>query len=681
MRVKELLPLLKGEGKYVDDLPFQGKWAAFVRSPYPHARIKSIDTSDATSRGGFVLTGKQVRSGQISAQEREGSSVVEVLSTSKVRYVGDPVAVVLADDPYKAKDLADLVVVDYEPLRPINDVDEALKNDSLIFEELGTNLVGGNTVEMGFKPQDQQLELELYWSRSAGNPIESYGAFVVPEGGSFRIYSNAQAPGILGKEVERALGVSVKMEPIRAGGSFGTKFSIQKYLMALVAASKTFNFPVKWTETRTEHFQASNSSGPERRFKVRTFFRKTGQVTGVEMRVDEDVGAARSGGQAFKPLGILTGPYEIPYFKYEVRLIATNKNPPGAFRGAGTPPHTWALERTMDALADELGMDRVEIRRKNLIRHFPYETQLFRYDSGDPLGLLELAEAEAKKLREKGYVVGVACSTDPSTPSGSEGLRLRVRGGKVIVQVGYSPEGQGNEHALRLLVSKFLELDPSNLEVELEEGVPSFGPGGSRMAVFGAGAAKGAAEELVSKARKVVGSQATYSKGKLVTTNGETSLLEMEGLEAEYVFTLDNPRRFNAYPFCCNVSAARIVDGEVKVERQIVFIDPGAVIDQELVRDQVTGGTANGIGLALTEGLFYSEGNPTNATLHDYGMPRAVDLPSIEVRIVPTPSPYTPSGAKGIGEIPVGVAAAAATSAVEQALGIKVRRVPILRGQ
>lgn len=288
-----------------------------------------------------------------------------------------------------------------------------------------------------------------------------------------------------------------------------------------------------------------------------------------------------------------------------------------------------------------------------------------------------MAKAEAAKLKTSGYVVGIACSTDPSTPSGSESVRLKVRGGKVVAQVGYSPEGQGNEHSIRLLVSKFLEISPEDVEVELTTDVPSFGPGGSRMAVFTAGATKGAAEELLSKAKVRLGGEVKYSSGTFYTPSGEVKLTELDGIESQYAFNLENPKRFNAYPFCCNVAAVEVREGEVRPFKQVVFIDPGAVIDEELVRDQVTGGTATGIGLAFREGLLFREGSPINANLHDYGMPRAIDLPKIEVRIVPTPSPYTPTGAKGIGEIPVGVAAAAFTSAVEQALGVKVRRVPI----
>lgn len=399
-------------------------------------------------------------------------------------------------------------------------------------------------------------------------------------------------------------------------------------------------------------------------------------------------GSCNVGRQAFKPTGILAGPYAIRNIRYEVNLVATNKNPPGAFRGAGTPPHTWALERLMDAIADELDVEREEVRRRNLIKSFPYEAPYAFYDSGNPSQLLNLALSrnDIFSLREKGYGVGIACSTDPSTPSGQEEILLSVRNGKVVIGVGYGPEGQGNEHTAMRLVSNLLGVPVDRVAVETIDSTKltsSFGPGGSRMAVFMAGAVKGATEELVRKVRtkleRELGEEVTYSNGTFRTKNGmEVPLTKVEE-EVKYTFTLQGKSRFNAYPFACDLSVVKVDEttGLVKPVKHVVYIDPGTPVDEDLVREQVIGGTYIGISLALYESYVYKEGKLLSLSLSDYNIPTAAEIPEIEVNIVPTPSPYTPMGAKGIGEIPVGVAAAAVTSAVEDALKRKVNRIPI----
>ncbi|WP_287690251.1 xanthine dehydrogenase family protein molybdopterin-binding subunit [Metallosphaera javensis (ex Sakai et al. 2022)] len=691
MRRLDVVDLIQGKGTYVDDLQFRGYYGVLVRSPYAHALIKSIDISDAIKGGAKVLTGRDMSVGEAEAGEREGSSLGQSpLATRKVRYMGEPVALVLAENPYKAQDLAEMVQVDYEELQPVNDIDQALQGDSLVFEELGSNVVGSKTFEYGSVPTGgREVTLDLYWSRSSGNPIEPFGVIALPEPWGIRILANMQAPNYLAGEISRAINLRVVAEPIRQGGSFGAKFSVLNYAVIVAYASWKFKVPVKWIETRTEHLMASNSSGPERKFKARATFLPDGTVTGLDIKVWEDVGAATSGGQAFKPTGILAGPYAVRNIRYEVNLVATNKNPPGAFRGAGTPPHTWALERLMDAVADELGIGREEVRKRNFIRSFPYEAPYAFYDSGNPSQLLELAlsRGDIFSLREKGYGVGLACSTDPSTPSGQEEVHLYVRDGKVVVGIGYGPEGQGNEHTAMKLTSELLGIPLSSITVETLDSSKissSFGPGGSRMAVFMAGAIKGATEELVRKMRtrleRELGKEVTYSNG-IFRTKGdgvEIPITQVEE-EAKYTFSLQGKTRFNAYPFACDLAVVKVDrdTGLIRPVKHVVYIDPGTPIDEDLVREQVIGGTYIGISLALYESYIYEDGKLLTTSLSDYNMPTAVEIPEIEINIVPTPSPYTPMGAKGIGEIPVGVAAAAVTSAVENALGKRITRVPV----
>ncbi|EZQ04891.1 aldehyde oxidase [Candidatus Acidianus copahuensis] len=677
MRRTDLDQVILGKGNYVDDLDFKGFYGVFVRSQYPHAKFK-LDVSSVLEKGAKVITAADFPQVNGEKTENEGTMLTLPLAYKKVRYLGEPIALVISEDPYKATDLAELVSVDYEQLPPVTNIDFAIKNEVLVFEEVGSNEVYRKTFEYGKMPSDRQLDLELYWSRSSGNPIETFGVIAYPDG---TIISNVQAPQFQAKEIEKVLGKS-RVIPVRHGGSFGSKFSVTKYALALGLASKKFGIPIKWLETRTEHLEASNSSGPERKFNVKAHFLSDGTVTGLEFKIWEDVGSTLFNGQAFKPTGIIAGPYKITNLKYDVSLVATNKNPPGAFRGAGTPPHTWALERTMDAIADDLGIDRSEIRKKNLLSTLPYESPYAFYDSGNPRQLLELAisRSDVFSLRKKGFGIGIACSTDPSTPSGEEGVRLTIKNGKVIVGIGYGPEGQGNEHLAKILTSKLLSIPVDLVDVEIldsEHSPTSFGPGGSRMAVFMAGALKGAAEELISKLRRRTGGE--YTEGYFVTRKGEKiSLLSMDE-KVSYVFSLQGKTRFNAYPFACDIAVVRSDEsGIIRPVKLIVYLDPGTPLDEELVKEQVIGGSAIGISVALYEKYIYnSEGQLLTTSLSDYGMPTAVEIPQIEVNLVPTPSPYTPMGAKGIGEIPVGVAAAAVTSAVEDLMKRRIREVPI----
>ena len=691
MKRLDVIDALLGKGEYVDDIPFKGKHAVFVRSPYPHARILKIDASDAERRGALVLTGRDIVTKSVEAGEREGASLTTALmAINKANYVGQPVALVLADDPYEAMDLAELVRVDYEPLEQIPNIEKALENKVIIFEDLKSNIVREQTFEYGkVEPQGKYVELNLYWSRSSGNPIETFGAQVFPKDDGLLIISNQQAGNVVSNEIQKALGVKVIHKNARQGGSFGAKFSLVRYLVVLGFASLKFRVPIKWIETRTEHLMASNSSGPERKFKIYAYYSSDGKINALDFHIWEDIGASRDAGQPFKPLGFLTGPYKIRNIRYTATLVATNKNPPGAFRGAGTPPHTWALERVMDTVADELGLSRAEIRKINAIDSFPYDSGFAYYDSGNPKGLIDLALSrnDIFSMRDKNTGVGLALSTDPSTPSGSERVKIRIKNGKVIVGLGFGPEGQGNEHTAIMLASKLLGISQDEVNYEILDNMElssSFGPGGSRMASFIYGSVAGAVEELKARLRrkaevllndKVI----EYRDGYFIGENGgKVRITSFEGEEVDFTYTLQGKYRFNAYPFACDLAVVKIEDGKIKPIKHVVYIDPGNPIDEDLVKEQVMGGTAIGISIALYEGYVYDDnGNLLTTSLADYGLPTAADLPEIEVNIVPTPSPVTPYGVKGIGEIPVGVAAAAVTSAIEDVLKRRITKLPV----
>lgn len=287
-------------------------------------------------------------------------------------------------------------------------------------------------------------------------------------------------------------------------------------------------------------------------------------------------------------------------------------------------------------------------------------------------------------MRDEKSGVGLALSTDPSTPSGSERIRLSIKNGKVVVSLGFGPEGQGNEHTAILLVSKLLGLPIEDVTYEIVDNTilpSSFGPGGSRMAAFTYGAISGAVEELKArlkrKAESLIG-KVEYKDGYFIGERGKLKITQFEGEEVDYTFSLQGKYSYNAYPFACDLAVVKIEDGKIKPIKHVVYIDPGNPIDEDLVKEQVIGGTAIGISIALYEAYKYDDnGNLLTTSLADYGLPTALDLPEIEVNIVSTPSPVTPGGVKGIGEIPVGIAAAAVTSAVEDVIKRRINRVPI----
>lgn len=721
MKRVDVAELLRGNGSYFDDIEYKGAYASIVRSPYAHARILSIDTSKLDRAR--VLTGNSIKrfvGGSKLGQSEEGTGInASPLAIDKVRYQGEPVAIVIADDPYSADDMADMIEVQYELLKPVMNVSDALSENSLLFEKLKSNVVSSKTFDYGdcsYFSQDNKndsllsIELDLYWSRSLGNPIEPFGVIAIPgqdSQPSLTIISNSQAPQISANMTSKSLGVPVTMIPTRQGGSFGAKFSVVKYMVLIGAASLYFKMPIKWMETRTEHLLASSSSGPERKFRIKAFYKKDGEVVAVDSHVWEDIGGDAEGGrQALKALNIASGPYKFKNLRYTATSVVTNKNPSGAFRGAGTPPQSWAMERLMDAIADDLRISSEKVRQKNLIREFPHDAKFAYIDSGNPLGLLDLALSRkdlfSMRSAEHRIGVGIACSTDPSTPSHSftgrgEGIKMSVKNGKVVIGFGYSPEGQGNEHVAVVLASKLLEIPVELVEFEIlgssQGAPPAFGPGGSKMAVYMAGAVKGAVEELKKKcmerARGILGaSRVEYRQGRLLASDEsgkqtkEIKLTELDGTLVEYVFYQEGKSDFVTFPFACDISVVQIADGgKILPIKHAVYIDCGTPLDEELVKEQVQGGTSTGISLAIYENSRYDgDGNLLAATLADYGFPSALDVPvDIEVNIVSTPSISTPMGVKGIGEIPVGVAAAAVCRAVEDALsyGRRIEAIPI----
>jgi 2-furoyl-CoA dehydrogenase large subunit len=512
--------LLTGRGHYIDDLePIAGMvHAAIVRSPHAHARIRSIDVDAARAMPGVlaVLTGDDIRRLSRPFPLAVSEPVTYyAAAVDRARYVGEPVAVVVAEDRYLAEDAADLVTVDYDPLPCVLDPEQALRPEApLLHEEVGSNAGNHRSFTYGdpetaFADADLVIEQHFSFPRYSSLPIETYGVIAHHDQGTgaMTIWSNFHGPFILHSVVAAALGLPGNqlrlVIPADIGGSFGIKSGIYPYMVLMGLASRVAGRPVKWIEDRREHLLAS-CSGTDRQSTFRAAFRQDGELVGLDYRFVDNVGAyIRSPEPAtmYRCFGNFTGAYRVRNVRVETFSVMTNKAPTGLNRGFGGPQLYFGLEQVLDMAADRLGLDPVEIRRRNLVRadQFPYTTPLGGvYDSGDYHAVLDRAVALGKyhelrarqaRARAEGryFGIGVATIVDPSgtnmgyvtlaqTPeeragalpkSGStEATTISMDpSGAVTVRLTTTPEGQGHETVAAQIVADELGIPPERVRV------------------------------------------------------------------------------------------------------------------------------------------------------------------------------------------------------------------------
>jgi CO/xanthine dehydrogenase Mo-binding subunit len=610
--------LVTGREQYLDDLFVPGALeAALVRSPFAHARVRSIDVSDAVSAPGvrLVITGEELaRDTDPMSQIIEGYSQY-ALAVGKVRYAGEPVAFVVADDRYLAEDAAELVRVDYEPLPVVADRDAALRGDVLVDETKDSNvayheLFKFGDIDQAFAEADHVIERQIVWRRSCGVPLDTNGAIAIHEGdGAYTIHANTQIPRVFNAIIAVSLRTTsnkLRIVVPRMGGSYGTKMNNYRWPIVCAYAARRTGRPVKFKETMVEQLEQGECHSYDRRYTLRGAFTRDGRMTAYAVKLEEDLGGypgMLGPAMTLKPIAFISGPFDVPVQSYEVQSVLTNKSPQTAYRGFGSAPHNLALAAVMQQAGQELGIAPEEIQRRNFIRpeSFPYTTASGnQIDSGNYDGALtkalELADIDALRrrqaeLREQGRHVGIGVSLglEPSMfdysyfvraneavpMSGApEYLTVAVDNmGEVTAFVGTTESGQAYETLAAQIVGGELGIEPDNIAVVLQQAQdsdgPGFGQGASRMTMMLLGAARGACDKLRAKMIRIA-QHALDTQDELVVDGGR-------------VFVKDDPERalpFIAVAGIAHVDTTKLPPGEEPgLKATHVFENPAVGID------------------------------------------------------------------------------------------------------
>jgi carbon-monoxide dehydrogenase large subunit len=750
---------LTGRGRYTDDITLPGTThAAFVRSPHAHARIRSIDTSRAQGVRGVraVFTGAQLAGGGVNGIP-VGWLLPDMktpshppLAIDRARYVGEAVAVVIADDAYVARDAADLVDVDYEPLPAVVDATAALASTTLVHDDAPGNrcfhwaIGDASATAAAFQDAAHIIRQRLVNHRLAAVAMEPRSALASYSRGTdeLTLYVTSQNPHVH-RLIMGAFVLGVPEHKFRVispdvGGGFGSKIFIYPEECVLAWATKQLARPVKWTATRSESF-LTDAQGRDHVSDVELALDADGRILGLRVHTVANLGAYLS---LFAPCvptylygTLLSGVYRIPAIYAEVDAAFTNTTPVDAYRGAGRPEAAYLLERIVDLAAQQLGMNPAALRRLNFIPAdaFPYQTPVaLVYDSGNYAPALDLAlqkvdypkllEEQAQGRREGRYIgVGLstyieACSIAPSQVVGSLGAQaglyesasVRVHPtGKVTVFTGSHAHGQGHETTFAQLVSHDLGIPMDDVEiVHGDTGTVQFGMGtyGSRSGAVGGTAIHNAVGKIKDKATKIAAHLLEAAPEDVVTEGGkyfvrgapdrskgfaDISLAaylahnyprDLEpGLEANAFY---DPSNFT-FPFGAHVAVVEVKrdTGEVKILKYVAVDDVGNVINPMIVDGMVHGGVAQGVAQALWEEVRYDEsGQPQTASLMDYAVPRADQLPSFDTARTVTPTPVNPLGVKGAGETGTIASTPAVANAVIDALapfGVKHLDMPL----
>jgi len=730
-------PLVTGQGLFLDDMSLPGMlYSAVVRSDYAHARIRSIDTSAASDLPGVieVLTASDIAGvlEDIPSRPMAGEQMIQqmnppthpVLAKDKVCYAGQAIAIVVAQDHYVAAEAIELILVDYEPLTPIMDPDEAIKPDSpVIHAELGANVSirlkqEGGDVEAAFAQADHVVRQKYDSQRIAPAPIEPRGilAHYESDDETLTIWNSTQAPHRVKGYLCKALKVPEdKMRVVApdVGGSFGMKDCIYPEDVLVPYLSMKLGRPIKWLESRQENTLSYHGRGQS--LAIEMAVKNDGAILGMRVQVVADVGAyflLTTPSPIFNTVRRINGPYVIPAVSVELAAAVTNKTPTGAFRGTGGPESAFCLERTLDLVAKDLGMDPADVRKKNFIppEAFPYQTITGpTYDSGEYSNGLDraLELADYKGWREKAAQrgpnepaigIGLATVLKSSGSSGShriENAQVKIdRDGHITIFTGISPHGQGNETSFAQITADELGVEPS--QVRVVHGDTSLFPNGvgtsaSRGLIVGGSALYGvlqeAREKLASLASQVMGcstGDVSFGEGRVFDSNKpdegitiaqltasarERELLPGDdtGLDFTGSFTLPRP----AYSFAAHVVVVEVSreTGHVNFLNYAGVHDSGRIVNPMIVEGQIHGGIAQGIGQALTEGMAYNDdGQPLTASLMDYAVPRAEHIPDLQMENIDTPSPTNPLGSKGVGSVSTVPTPVAVTNAVLDAL-------------
>ncbi|MGH9101866.1 MAG: xanthine dehydrogenase family protein molybdopterin-binding subunit [Acidimicrobiales bacterium] len=698
--------LLRGASRYVDDLVLPGiAHLELVRSPLPHALIRSIDVAEAAAMPGVLAVRTAA---DLSLPAHHGLFVLNdacarpPLADGKVRFVGDAVAVVVAESKAAAVDASEAVVVDYEELDWVVDPEEALAPGAPVqFESLGSNLAAGNRSGGGAEVlagADVVVRGRFVNQRVAVVPMEGNAIAVVPgpdgQGHDLTIYVSTQMPHALADRVAALLGVprdTIRVVAPAVGGAFGSKAGLAAEHTVAIAMARLLGRPVKWVEDRSENLRSMPHGRGQVQY-VETGFTRDGSITGMRCRIVADAGAYAGfgGGLALGPTRTMAqGVYRIPRISYAAAAALTNTTPVGAFRGAGRPEAAALLERMMDLAAGELGVDPVELRLRNLLRHdeLPLRTLMgATYDSGDYAGALRealrlsgyealRAEQAERRRGQDGLLLGIGVSAYVEITAGAgsvEHASVEVApDGTATAKVGTAAHGQGHETSFAMLVAERLGMGIDAVRVVQADtaAVPrGGGTGGSRSLQLGGSAVGMAAGRVWDQAADLasrlleagIEDIVVHGDGRVGVAGVPTAALSWTELAAAaagegsaLAAAVDFEQAGPTFPFGAHVAVVEVdtETGMVRPRRHIAVDDCGRVLNPLIVTGQQHGGIAQGMSQALWEEVVYGpEGALLSSTLADYAIPSAAEVPFFETGRTETPTPLNPLGAKGIGE-------------------------------
>jgi CO/xanthine dehydrogenase Mo-binding subunit len=759
---KEDKRLVQGEGVFFDDVKRHGMgYVHFVRSPYAHAKIRSIDVSKALELGGVygTLTGDEVAiltDPFFEMSVPPGNQIQDyALAVGKARFVGEPVAAVVGATRELARDAAELVEVDYEVLEPLVDARRARDDGApILHEEAGTNVVWSGLFDWGDweaakAEADHVVRIsELHFDRFSSTPLECSGCLVEYNRGTqqWTMHCNHQMPGVGAIWMAPALRCGIdKLRFVTQdiGGAFGNKICLHPYFVACCLLSRKLNRPVQWTEWRTDQHLA-NAHGNERWFQdVEVAVKADGTLLGFSVKAIDDCGAF----PRYEPLGciiwaqVTPGCYRWQNIRVDFTQVTTNKSPVSPNRGYSRMQHLWLTERIIDIVAHELGFDPIEIRKRNYVNEFPYTTPNgCVYDSGDYARCLDIAldlighdtieerrrDAESRG-RRLGFGIGSTLDSGTNNFGQSQLLNpeLQFSGnnevatvkldifGEIVVTLGTVPQGQGHETTSAQVVADILGCSPD--DVHVRPGHDTFfnshaglsGTYASQFAVTGLGAVKGAADKLAVEmcrlAAAVFGCSADdielaegtarikenpeaalpfMALGAILNANnaGLPEDIDDVTLNVRYMYrphfeVPDKERKYGnlTLTYATQIHACVVeVDPETGVYEIVDYAavdDCGNRIHPRIVEGQVHGATAQALGAATHETFAYDdEGNLLTPNFYDYHVPHALDMPPIKTGCIESPSPFTPLGAKGMGE-GGGAGIHAVCAALQDALG------------
>ena len=740
--------LVTGRGRFVDDIPTMDvAVAAFARSPHPHALIRGIDLSEARAVPGVIAIYTLDDLAPVLKQRRmmrvsnSGTNLAQswpfALADGEVSFVGEPVAIVIAENRYTAEDAASLIEVDYEVLAPA--LDCRADRAPAVRCELGSNRVisykvAYGDIEAAFAKAAHVLREDFWVHRGAGHSIEGRGILAEILDRETVVWASTQKP----HDLRTAIADYIALDESRlrvavpdVGGGFGPKLCVYPEDVAVVAAATLLRRSIKWIEDRREHF-TNAAQERDQYWQIELAADAEGRVRGLRGRLAHDIGAyaLQDVNIPYNSATALTGPYIVSALAMDVIAAHTNKAPVSSVRGAGYPQAAFAMERVIDRLAQKLGIDRAELRRRNLIpaEKMPYLKPLksrsgeqMQYDSGDypacQAELLRVAQwqdfprRQAAARAEGRYIgIGLAHGMKGTGRGPFEFGNVRISPtGQITVATGAAAMGQGLCTALAQICADAFGVRAQDVTVIAgDTAAAPLGLGGfaSRQTVTAGSSVQIAAASVAVKARKLASHILEAAEEDLELADGEVrvvgapqlsvKLAELArvlrgapgypfpkdidpGLEASATFRVDQL----AYSNACHAVEVEvdIETGGVKLLRYVAMQDAGRRINPMIVEGQVHGGIAHGIGNAIFEWMGYDEaGQPITTTFADYLLPTAREVPSLETLYKESPSPNNPLGVKGVGEVGVIPAAAAIISAVEDALSpfdVRIAQMPI----